>query len=330
MGKRFTDSDKYKDPWFRKLPPALKALWYFLLDSCDYVGVWKVDFEEAEHLIGCPVPWPDALPQFDGRVVAIDGGKKWMVAKFIPFQYGPLGSSFMHGNIVRGLKAHGIDPAPFLSQGLPKAYPSLDQGLSKGCSTLKEKEKDREKDSISGESEGAPSSRHSPHEDVWKPEILKAGGKIYGRDGALSWQGVINAFPLPKIIAMMARMAPAEAADPIRVRDRLWSERRQAAEVTRPKKGSAEDDAEQQARWSAAQAQKRANEAAYVTMSYIVTNLSYDENAALRERVRQHPNGGMALEWMAAGKRPTDLMVGSILRAFPELRKIVALGAVDR
>jgi len=56
VSKRFTDSEKWRDPWFRRLPTEYKLLWLYLLDECDVSGVWKVDLELATMIIGYTYP----------------------------------------------------------------------------------------------------------------------------------------------------------------------------------------------------------------------------------------------------------------------------------
>ena len=43
--KRFTETDKWKDKWFRGLDPASKLLFMFLIDNCDNAGFIEKDFE---------------------------------------------------------------------------------------------------------------------------------------------------------------------------------------------------------------------------------------------------------------------------------------------
>ena len=50
--KRFTDSDKYKNPFFRSLPAAYKLFWDYLYHDCNHAGIWIVDFEVAQIRIG--------------------------------------------------------------------------------------------------------------------------------------------------------------------------------------------------------------------------------------------------------------------------------------
>lgn len=42
---RFTDRDKWKDIWFRKLKPAEKLLWLYIVDTCDNAGFFELDVE---------------------------------------------------------------------------------------------------------------------------------------------------------------------------------------------------------------------------------------------------------------------------------------------
>lgn len=88
--KRFTDTDKWKDPWFRKLTPSLKSLWLYLCDSCDNAGFWKKDFEAACFYVDIFDPL-EALTAFNKEKVRIkDHGDHWEIVDFVSFQYGRL------------------------------------------------------------------------------------------------------------------------------------------------------------------------------------------------------------------------------------------------
>jgi hypothetical protein len=124
--KRFTETQKWDDPWFRRLSPELKHLWQWLLDHCDNAGVIEPDIELASFQIGYQYPM-DTLSKFGDRVVKIDGAK-YFIPKFIGFQYGILSTDCKaHNPVFQSLNKH-----------FPKGYP-------KGIHTLQEKE--REKDS---------------------------------------------------------------------------------------------------------------------------------------------------------------------------------------
>jgi hypothetical protein len=120
--KRFTETQKWDDPWFRKLRPEMKLLWQWILDRCDNAGIINPDLELASFQIGYQYPM-DTLSEFEGRVVAIDGGK-FFIPKFIEFQYGRLSEDCRaHGPAFQSLKKHGLE------------------GYSKGIHTLQVKVK---------------------------------------------------------------------------------------------------------------------------------------------------------------------------------------------
>ena len=45
MAKRFTDTNKWTDPWFRKLTPNEKLVFMYLVDNCDMAGFIELDLE---------------------------------------------------------------------------------------------------------------------------------------------------------------------------------------------------------------------------------------------------------------------------------------------
>jgi hypothetical protein len=88
--KRLTDLDKWKKPFFRKLPYEYKLFWLYLLDDCDHCGIWHVDLEIAEIKLGFKLSLKKAQGLFEERVVEFDNGTKWFVPDFVQFQYGVL------------------------------------------------------------------------------------------------------------------------------------------------------------------------------------------------------------------------------------------------
>lgn len=98
MAKRFTDTNKYKKPFFRYLPAAYKLFWDYLYHDCDHAGIWIVDMEIAQLYIGrdALIDKDTALQYFnegEERIVEIDRGTKWFIVPFIEFQYGTLSKS---------------------------------------------------------------------------------------------------------------------------------------------------------------------------------------------------------------------------------------------
>ena len=89
MAKRFTESDKWKDKWFRRLPSAEKLAYLYLLDCCDMAGTIELDEDLAEFSMGCPTDWDGLVMGSEGRLVLLPCGRLW-VTKFIAFQNGQL------------------------------------------------------------------------------------------------------------------------------------------------------------------------------------------------------------------------------------------------
>ncbi len=89
MAKRFTDSEKWERPWFRKLPNEYKLFWIYLLDKCDSAGFWYVDIELASFLIGEIITEENAL-KYLGKQIKVLANNKWQIVDFVTFQYGKL------------------------------------------------------------------------------------------------------------------------------------------------------------------------------------------------------------------------------------------------
>ena len=115
MAKRFTDSEKYKKPFYRGLQGAYKILWDFICHDCDHAGIWHIDFEVAQIYIGSdmPVNEIDALKYFnegEKRIEVLQGGK-WFIRPFIEFQYGVLNpENRVHLSILNILEKNKIKP----------------------------------------------------------------------------------------------------------------------------------------------------------------------------------------------------------------------------
>ena len=148
MPKRFTDSEKWKDPWFRKLTPTAKLMCLYLYDRCDIAGFWEIDLEGAAFEIG--VSHQDILEAMKGleRCYETNGDRVW-VKRFIRFQGNKElnENNKAHQGIIRLLREregfsenvsrvlNGIDlPSPYEGASMPLLR---SQGISKGISTGK-------------------------------------------------------------------------------------------------------------------------------------------------------------------------------------------------
>lgn len=149
--KRFTETTKWADPWFRGLSSKHKALWQYLLDTCDHAGLLKanMDWGLVSFQVGEPCT-ADDLKAFDGRLELV-GDLIW-IRKFCVFQYGRFDSdttSRVQSSVIQALDRAGIslDKAmDSLSIAYGKPIDSLSIGYAMGINTPKDKDKDKEKD----------------------------------------------------------------------------------------------------------------------------------------------------------------------------------------
>ena len=143
--KRFTETLKWGDPWYRKLSCRHKALWSYICDKCDNAGVWKVDYDLASFQIGERVSEADMAILNDGKERVVIKKDLIIVKDFIPFQIGDLtGENLTNLQkscliLLSNYSQKGIDLTGKLRVSYPKPT-----GKGKG----KDKDKDKDKDKI--------------------------------------------------------------------------------------------------------------------------------------------------------------------------------------
>lgn len=132
MGKRFTETEKWKDKWFRSLRAEFKLAYLYLLDNCDHAGVIDLDEPLAEFQIGNAIDWKEFFAACEGRIARLESGKLF-ICKFIEYQYGELSEECRgHNPVFLSLKRHN----------LLKGYL---KGIQRGQDTDKDKDKDKDK-----------------------------------------------------------------------------------------------------------------------------------------------------------------------------------------
>lgn len=115
--KRFTETNKWDDPWFRKLSPTAKLLWSYLTDKCDCVGLMELDIDAATFHIGSKVD-ESHIAELESRLQRLKNGK-FFIPKFIPFQYGKLSAECRaHGPVFKAIDLHGLT-----TDGIAYRYP---------------------------------------------------------------------------------------------------------------------------------------------------------------------------------------------------------------
>lgn len=163
VGKRFTETNKWDDPWYRELSPSAKHGWNYLLDKCDAAGVISLDRKLADFQIGEAVDWDALIAGSEGRIEQLSERKLWLPG-FIAFQIGRLSIECKaHNPIFASLEKHG------LIERVSKGYP-------KGIQTLQEKEKEKDKDK-----EGVQGKPKADHFDAWWGAVHFKTGKEAAR-----------------------------------------------------------------------------------------------------------------------------------------------------
>jgi len=126
MAKRFTDSEKWNDPWFCELNSNDKLFWIYIIDNCDHAGIWKVNWPLVKFHIK---DFVFNKQVFNGRIKELSSDT-WFISKFIDFQYGELNEiNRAHLSVINILKKEG-------------AY----KGLIRGLQGRKDKDMDMDMD----------------------------------------------------------------------------------------------------------------------------------------------------------------------------------------
>lgn len=109
MAKRLTDTAKWKNPWFRKLPTKYKVLFLYLLDECDNAGVIHIDFEILSFLLKEDFNQIE-FDSFFGEKITYISENKIIINNYIRFQNGDISSDKnpMARHINKELNRHGI------------------------------------------------------------------------------------------------------------------------------------------------------------------------------------------------------------------------------
>ena len=92
MSKRFTDTEKWKDPWFSELPMNYKLFWMYILDVCDNSGIYQINLKLANFQLGFKVDLKKLVSLFGARIQLINS-EKLLIKKFAEFQYGSFRNS---------------------------------------------------------------------------------------------------------------------------------------------------------------------------------------------------------------------------------------------
>lgn len=141
MAKRFTDTEKWKDPWFDNLSGVGKLFFYYLLDMVDCAGIWKTNFGHFKKNTGFVFSHDDITREFSEKLMLLDNGN-YFLTNFIKFQYGTLNkTNNAHKGVFKSLDYNNIETSPYLAPNKP--LPSPTAAPFKGA-----QDKDKDKDNI--------------------------------------------------------------------------------------------------------------------------------------------------------------------------------------
>ena len=112
MAKRFIDGSIWtQNQWFRKLKPETKLFWFYIITTCDNVGVWEEDFDLVSYIIGAEIKKGDVYSDLNGKISVLSDKKIW-INDFCNFQYGDLIedniSNKPHQSYIKLLKKHNL------------------------------------------------------------------------------------------------------------------------------------------------------------------------------------------------------------------------------
>jgi hypothetical protein len=150
MSKRFTETGKWDDVWFRELSPAMKCAWLYICDRCDASGVWSVDAKAMEFHVGEKIPLAKVIEAFGDRIEPVDSrsGPAWRVIKFVLFQFPNLSRDCKpHKPVFNAIERNKLDENSVrLGEASPKVIDTLPLGFQ--SLLVKEKEKEKEEDKV--------------------------------------------------------------------------------------------------------------------------------------------------------------------------------------
>jgi len=145
--KRFTDSEKWKDPFFENLSNDFKLIWLYLLDDVDNAGVWNKSINRLNFYCNTNITEEKLLEVFKKRLQPLTEDK-WFIKKFMEFQYGLDWMNSGSKAVVsarKKLEEIGILKDNTLSILYQKPINTLSEENDKGIDTVKDKDKDKDK-----------------------------------------------------------------------------------------------------------------------------------------------------------------------------------------
>lgn len=136
MAKRFTDTGKWRNDWFKGLGPHAKLIWLYLCDDCDHAGVWVSDFEVMSIRTGIKLDEIKFKEMMGDKVLKFDKCR-YFIPSFFDFQYASSKEGFRaKQSALALLQRYGlVDSQGTLNQHLLDTQETLD-GQSRDCLSI--------------------------------------------------------------------------------------------------------------------------------------------------------------------------------------------------
>lgn len=128
VAKRFTETEKWRDPWFCALSERDRLFWLYLCDNCSHAGIWQVN----QMIVNFYFNGYELHPETFGDRIEVLSSEKWFLTKFCEFQYkknlNP--KNRVHSSVLRSLQEEGASKG--LARGLLGAKDSVEVGVDLG------------------------------------------------------------------------------------------------------------------------------------------------------------------------------------------------------
>lgn len=209
MSKRYTDRNKWEDPWFRRLSPNAKILWLFLCDRCDNSGTWEIDPEQFKFFTGLRSDVANLCKELLDRIVMLENDRL-LIGKFVLFQQGKKLSEAKaaHRGIKTLLNKHEliIDENGLVK---PKSIPCVSHGhtipmVSSLCLGRGNGQRIQEEGSVRGETIALPAGLDCPEfVKAWEEYVMyrrKSGRKKLNDDSIFKTWRRLAGYPVADVL----------------------------------------------------------------------------------------------------------------------------------
>jgi len=144
MAKRLHATEIWEEDWFLDVPNEYKLFWFYLLDTCDHAGLFRVNVGSFCKLLSVKIDPEKALELFNNGKLRIREITKsiWLIEDFFVFQYGHTfnPNNKVHESIGNLYKKHNINVLEV--RGLNEVKERTKRGQDEVTDTVKDKDKD--------------------------------------------------------------------------------------------------------------------------------------------------------------------------------------------